>query len=72
MLITDLSVGDIVTKCGEEHRYIVTSIKPIKGISNYETLLGPYGHPDEVWVNIIDKKVGRLDVNYIILCRNRR
>lgn len=65
MLVCDLAVGDIVTKTGDEHKYIVTSTKPIRGLPQYVSLMGPYGHVDEVWVNFIRDKVGHLEINYI-------
>ena len=66
MLTVDLSVGDIVTRVGnDEHRYLVTSTSPARGISHYVTLMGPYGHADDVWINYVKEKVGHIDVDYI-------
>lgn len=66
MLTVDLEVGDIVTKIGDsEHNYIVTSTKPSRGLKEYVTLMGPYGHADDVWVQYVKEKVGHIDMNYI-------
>lgn len=65
MLAVDLKVGDIVTKVGEDYRYIVTSTRPVRGLPQYVSIMGPYGHSDDIWVNFIDKKVGYIDINYI-------
>ncbi len=65
MLLVDLKVGDVITKVGEEHRYIVTSVNPVRGLPQYVTIMGPYGHADDVWVNFIKEKVGHIDINYI-------
>ena len=65
MLLVDLQVGDIVTKVGEEHKYVVTSVNPVRGLPQYVTIMGPYGHADDVWVNFIDKKIGHIDIDYI-------
>ena len=65
LLAVDLSVGDIVTKVGEDYKYIVTSTKPVRGLPQYVTLMGPYGHADDVWAGFIKEKVGHIDINYI-------
>lgn len=65
MLAVDLQVGDVITKVGEDHKYIVTSIKPVRGLPQYVTIMGPYGHADDVWVNFISEKVDHIDIDYI-------
>lgn len=66
MLAVDLSVGDIVTRVGDsDHRYLVTSTRPSRGLQNYVTIMGPYGHADDVWVNYVDKKIGHINIDYI-------
>ena len=65
MLAVDLKVGDIVTKVGDDYRYIVTSTKPVRGLPQYVTIMGPYGHADDVWVNFLDEKIGHIDIDYI-------
>lgn len=66
MLVVDLKVGDIVKRSGEDHKYIVTSTKqPTVGLKDYVTLMGPYGHFGDVWVNLIKEKVGHVDLDYI-------
>lgn len=66
MLVVDLRVGDIVTRVGDsDHNYIVTSTKYLRGLQDYVTLMGPYGHADDVWVKYVEKKVGHLDIDYI-------
>ena len=65
MLIADLNIGDIVMKVGDEHKYVVTSLKPIRGINGYVGLLGPYGNGEDVWINFIVGKVGHIDISYV-------
>lgn len=66
MLIVDLEVGDIVKRGSEGHKCIVTSTKqPLVGLKDYVTLMDPYGHFSDVWVNLIKEKVGHIDINYI-------
>lgn len=66
MLTVDLEVGDIVKRSGEDHKYVVTSTKqPSVGLKDYVTLMGPYGHFGDVWINLIKEKVGHVDLNYI-------
>lgn len=66
MLIVDLEVGDIVKRGSEGHKYIITSTKqPLVGLKDYVTLMDPYGHFGDVWVNLIKEKVGHIDINYI-------
>lgn len=66
MLVSDLKVGDIVTRIGDlEHKYLVTSTRATRGIKDYVALLGPYGHSDDVWVKYVKEVVGHIDVNYI-------
>ena len=65
MLVVDLRVGDVVTKVGEDHKFIVTSVNPVKGLPQYITIMGPYGHADDVWINFINEKVGHIDIDYV-------
>lgn len=66
MLTVDLEVGDIVTRVGDsEHNYIVTSVRPSRGLKDYVTLMGPYGHADDVWVKYVKEKVGHIDLGFI-------
>lgn len=66
MLVVDLEVGDIVTKVGDlEHNYVVTSTRPSRGLKEYVTLMGPYGHADDVWVKYVKEKVGHIDLEFI-------
>ena len=65
MLTVDLEVGDIVKKAGEDHKYLVTSTRPSAGLKDYVSLMGPYGHFGDVWVNVIKEKVGHVDLDYI-------
>lgn len=65
MLTVDLEVGDIVKRSGDEHKYLVTSTRPSKGLKDYVTLMGPYGHFGDVWVNLIREKVGHIDLGDI-------
>lgn len=65
MLVIDLEVGDIVKRSGDEHKYLVTSTRPSKGLKDYVTLMGPYGHFGDVWVNLIREKVGHIDLGDI-------
>ena len=66
MLTVDLEVGDIVTRIGDsEHNYIVTSTRPTRGLKEYVTLMGPYGHADDGWVKYVKEKVGHLDLKFI-------
>ena len=65
MLVVDLKVGDIVKKSGEDHKYLVTSTSPSRGLKDYVTLMGRYGHFGDVWVNLIKEKVGHIDLSDI-------
>lgn len=65
MLVIDLEVGDIVKRSGDEHKYLVTSTRPSKGLKDYVTLMGPYGHFGDVWVNLIREKVSHIDLGDI-------
>ena len=66
MLVIDLQVGDIVERSGDDHKYLVTSTKqPTVGLKDYVTLMGPYGHFGDVWVNLIKEKVGHIELDYI-------
>lgn len=66
MLTVDLEVGDIVTRIGDsDHNYIVTSTRPTRGLKEYVTLMGPYGHADDVWVKYVKEKVGHIDLKFI-------
>lgn len=66
MLTVDLEVGDIVTRIGDsDHNYIVTSTRPTRGLNEYVTLMGPYGHADDVWVKYVKEKIGHIDLKFI-------
>ena len=65
MLVIDIEVGDIVKRSGDDHLYLVTSTRPSKGLKDYVTLMGPYGHFGDVWVNLIKEKVNHIDLGVI-------
>ncbi len=65
MCVVDLEVGDIVKKAGDDRRYLVTSLRPSKGLKDYITLMSPDGHFRNVWVNVIEEKAGHINLDCI-------
>lgn len=65
MLVVDLKVGDVVKKFGDEHLYVITALNPIQGISQYVTIMGPYGRFENVWVNLLEKVVDTINLDSI-------
>ena len=67
MLVVDLKVGDIVKKTGDENLYLVTALNPIQGVSQYVTIMGPYGRFENVWTNLLERKVDEISLDYIFM-----
>ena len=65
MLVIDLQVGDIVKRSGDDHKYLVTSTRPSRGLKDYVCLMGPHGHFGDVWVMLIKENVGHIDMGDI-------
>lgn len=65
MLVVDLKVGDVVKKFGDDHLYLITALNPIQGISQYVTIMGPYGRFENVWVNLLEKVVDTINLDSI-------